>query len=1031
MRTTLLPTGKLAVLLPLLFLWNFSLIYAQGTVSGTVTDAETPAGLPGVNVVVKGTSVGTVTDIEGNYSLTVPLNGDQLVFSSVGYVTQEVPINDRSTVDLAMDPDIQSLSEVVVVGYGSVRKSDLTGSVASVSGESVKEFPVASIDQGIQARAPGVQVTQSSAAPGGGVSVRIRGANSINSGSEPLYVVDGFPIYPNNSSFGSGRAGGANTNRRASNVMATINPNDIESIEILKDASATSIYGSRGSNGVVLITTKRGKSGATSIQYDGSYSLQQAAKTIDVLSAREYAEYQNIRALSRDIDVPYADPSSLGAGINWQDEVLRTGSINNHQLTFSGGGENTRYAFSGGLYNDKGIVVNSDFTRYSLRANIDSKALNDKLSISTSTSFNRATTNALPTDRGGPGGLIISAIGQTPIGPVYDDDGSYHLELYDGRFFMNPLGEALETIDTDRTNRLLSNSYLEYQLAEGLKVKSSLGFDVYNINRRTYYSLDTRLGRQNTVQLTEATRYIGNILNENTLSYHKEFDENHRLDAVVGYTYQKEINRFASTTNQNYAVDDADANQLQGGLNPQIPDSERLEWELASFIGRVNYSLYNRYLITATLRRDGSSRFGANNKWANFPSVALGWRIIEESFMQNTSLFSDLKLRASYGITGNSEIPLYRSLSGFNIVNYSFNGILVAGLGENRVKNPDLKWESTRQFNVGADLSFLEGRLNLTTDYFIINTQDLLLDVALPTSSGFNTALLNSGSLRNKGFELGIDAIPIDNGTFSWNINGNISFLRNEITSLAESAPFNSESTSGHLGVRGSWVEQGLPIGVWKGLNAIGLWQSEAEIEGNAAFPFDKPGYVRYEDVSGDGVIDSDDEVIVGDPNPDFTWGLTQNFRYKSFDLSIFFRGTQGNDVRNLQAAEHADGVGNYNQFAVAYRDAWTPENTDASRPVVDATREFANFFRNSSFFIEDGSFIRLQNVALGYTLPEISFISSARIYVSAQNLFNITDYSGYDPEVNNQGQNNLNRGDDYDAYPRARVFTMGVNLQF
>ena len=1024
MKNSILATKSGYALLALFILCHF-LVSAQGTVSGTVTDAEAAEGLPGVNVVIKGTNVGTVTDIEGNYALTVPLNGDILVFSSVGFVTQEVGINGRSTVDLVMSPDVQSLSEIVIVGYGTVRKSDLTGSVASVSGETVKEFPVASIDQGIQARAPGVQVTQASAAPGGGVSVRIRGANSINSGSEPLYVVDGFPIYPNNAAYGAGG------DRRPTNALATINPNDIESIEILKDASATSIYGSRGSNGVVLITTKRGQSGQTSIQYDGSYSIQEAAKTIEVLNPQEYAEYQNLRALSRGIDAPYPNPASLGGGVNWQDEILRAGAINNHQLTFSGGNDKTRYAFSGGLYKDKGIVVNSNFKRYSLRANIDSKALNDKLTISTSTSFNRTSTQALPTDRGGPGGLIISAIGQSPIGPVYNDDGSYHLELYDGRFLMNPLGEALETVDADRANRLLSNSYLEYQLLDGLKLKSSLGFDIYNANRRTYYSLDTRAGLQNNVQLTEATRYLTNILNENILSYNKEFNENHRLDALVGYTYQKEINRYASTTNQDYAVDDAEANQLQGGLDPQIPYSERDTWELVSFISRVNYSLFNRYLLTATLRRDGSSRFGANNKWANFPSVALGWRIIEEAFMQNTSLFSDLKLRASYGITGNSEIPLYRSLSGFNIVNYSFNGVLVAGLGENRVENPDLKWESTRQFNLGLDASFLAGRLNLTTDFFLTNTQDLLLDVALPTSSGFNTALLNSGSLQNRGFELGIDAIPVDNGTFSWNINGNISFLRNEITSLGESAPFYSTSTSGHQGVRGSWVEEGLPIGAWKGLNAIGLWQSEDEIENGASFPFDKPGYVRYEDVNGDGEINSDDEVIVGDPNPDFIWGLTQNFRFKNFDLSIFFRGSQGNDVRNLQAAEHADGVGNYNQFAVAYRDAWTPSNPDASRPVVDATREFANFFRNSDFFVEDGSFIRLQNVALGYTLPEISFINSARIYVSAQNLFNITEYTGYDPEVNNQGQNNLNRGDDYDAYPRARVYTMGVNLTF
>ncbi|MEQ9443729.1 MAG: TonB-dependent receptor [Cyclobacteriaceae bacterium] len=1022
------PDRKLVWLL-LLLIGSFSTVYAQSTVNGTVKDLEEDAGMPGVNVLVKGTSVGTVTDIDGNYSLTVPTGGNVLVFSSVGYETIEMEINGQSTINVDLAPDLQSLSEVVVVGYGTVKKSDLTGSVASIKGESVKEFPVTSIDQGIQARAPGVQVTQASSAPGGGVSVRIRGSNSINSGSEPLYVIDGFPVYPDNSAYSTGG------DRRPTNIMATLNPNDIESIEILKDASATSIYGSRGSNGVVLITTKRGKAGEAKIEYDGSVSVQTIANNLDVLNGGEFATYLNTLEESQGGAPIYSQEeiNAIGEGTNWLDEVTRPGRINSHQLSFSGGNENMRYAIVGSYFNNKGIVENTNFNRYGLRLNLDNDALNDRLTINSSWSFNRTNSNNAPTDRGGPGGIIITALGLDPTVPVRSSDGEYALASYDGRFFTNPLQELENVTDTDVNNRVLGNTSLTFKIIEGLNFKTSIGADIIDASRTTFYPVGiTRLGRDRAGELTKANRNSVNVLNENILSYNRQFNENHSIDVVAGYTFQKEVNEGVSATNRGLSAVNVEQATLSGGTDIQIPYSDRREWLLKSFLGRINYNLMERYLLTFSFRRDGSSRFGAANKWANFPSVALGWRIIEEDFFQNSPLvnaISDMKLRASWGITGNSEIPVYNSQANLNEYNYVFGGNLVLGLGDERLSNADLRWESTQMFNIGLDFSFLQNKLNLTADYFYNDTEDLLLYVSIPPSLGFSSILKNSGSLENKGFELSLNYIAIDRQDFRWDISGNISFLRNKITDLGTSTPFFSSSTSGHLGVDGSWVEAGNPIGVWRGYHYLGLFQSQEEIDNNPSRSGDKPGYPRYQDTNEDGEITPDDYVIIGDPNPDFTWGLTTTLNYKSFDFSLFLRGVQGNEVRNLQQSEIGDGVQKINQIGNILEDSWTPQNTGASRPVIDGNRDFANSYRDSDYFIEDASFLRVQNISLGYTLPVSNFIRNARIYVSAQNPLLFTDYTGFDPEVNNRGQDNLNRGDDYDAYPRSRTFTVGVNL--
>jgi TonB-dependent starch-binding outer membrane protein SusC len=1009
---------RLSKLLMLLFgMAMTSFAFGQTQVSGKVT-AKQGDPLPGVNVVVKETAQGTTTDANGTYRLEVnSANNVILNFSFIGYANQEVAVGNRTTIDIVLQEDVQSLEEVVVVGYGTVRKSDLTGSVSSVKSDAYRDMPLTSVEQGLQARAAGVQVTQSSSAPGGGLSVRVRGANSLISGSEPLYVIDGLPIYPDNNSFGTG------ADRQSKNALASLNPNDIESIEVLKDASATSVYGSRGANGVVLITTKRGKEGQMIVNLESSYSSQSIARNIDMLSGSDYGRYLNKLDVSQGGAPRYTDAqvNSFGAGTNWMDAISRIGSIWNNQLTISGGNANARYSVAGNYHDNEGVIINTNFKRYSLRLNLDNTLFNGKATLSNSWNFSRTTSNNVPTDRGGPGGIIITALGLDPTVSVYNNDNgitNYNYPLYDGRFTINPVAEAKEGVDRDGTNRFFGTSALTISIIKELKFRTSLGLDLLNATRNTFYNSKTRLGRQYGRELQRFDRNLVNVLNENILTYSKSLAGGHNLEVMLGYTLQNETNSSAFQSVRGIDSDDFQSVNFQNGTQPQIGSSSRVDWTLESFLGRINYNYKERYLLTLTARRDGSSKFGPNNKWATFPSAAFGWRIINESFFESAGLsnfFSDFKIRASYGITGNSQIPAYQSTDDLSPRNYIFNGVLVSGYAATRLQNPDLKWEQTRMFNTGLDMSFLNNRLSVTLDYFSNKTTDLLLYVSIPQSTGFGSLLKNTGSLSNEGFEMAVDAKVLAKGSLSWDVNTNVSILRNKIEDLGGSAPFFAGSPSGHLGIDGSWVEAGNPIGVWRGYKFLGVGPT---------------GNPIYEDGDKNGSYTADDYTIIGNPNPKFTWGLNSTVKYMGFDLAVFFRGVQGNDIRNLQQSEIGDGAQKINQISNILTDSWTPENPNAPRPAVDAKRDFASY-RRSSFFIQDVSFIRLQNISLGYKIPITKFIRSARIYVSAQNLFVITKYKGFDPEVNNQGQNNLNRGDDYDAYPRARTFTVGLNIGF
>ncbi len=1010
-------------------------VIPEKSISGRVTD-ENGEPMPGVNILVKSTSIGTISDVEGRYKLMVPDNTTTLVFSSVGYIAKEIDITGRSTIDLKMEQDVTALSEVVVIGYGSVRKSDLTGAVSSVSSEELERVPITSLDQGLSGRVPGVMVTQASAAPGGGISVRIRGGNSINSGNEPLYVIDGFPIYSDNGE--SSVYSGAYNGTSSPNALSTISPDDIESIEILKDASATAIYGSRGANGVVLITTKRGKEGAPQVNYNAYFGMQKVAKKLDLLNGQEYAELVNQANINEGEPVTFDGvvnplPSELGEGTDWQDEVFRTAYQQNHQVSVSGGSSNTRYSASANYYDQKGIVIGSRFQRASVRMNMDTD-ITKKLKLGINLKYSRSVGHIAQSESSNTGatmGLIGSAIQDVPVFPVYKEDGSFFSQPdippdMNFRHQENPVALALTGKDINTSNRFLGNMYLDYTILDGLSLNFSFGTDLFESRRNVYFPRGTRVGDRDNGYAMQGLINKTSWLSENTITYKKDFNENHRLNMVAGVTWQEEVRLGNKVEATNFINDILQDNKLSAGAVPGIPNSFKSKWQIGSVLGRINYALYNKYLFTFSGRADGSSRFGAGNKWAFFPSVALAWRMIEEDFLQRGKVFSDLKWRASYGITGNTQINVYQSQATLGISNYAIGNQMVVGIGPASVANPDLKWETTTMYNAGLDVGMFENRLTLTADYYYNLTEDLLMEVVLPRSYGFKSSFRNSGELRNYGVEIGVNA-HILTGKLKWESNVNWSMNRNEILKLG-SEPFYARNIGG---INGAYIAEGYPLGVWYGAVTNGIYQNLDQI---AEDPWAKEkdlGTVRFVDVSGDGDFDElADRAIIGDPNPDFIWGWNNNFTFKNFELNVFINGVQGNEIISPQLRF----TGNVrprvsNQVREFVTNAWTAENPNTNTP--KATSGNNGRLEYSDFFIYDGSFIRLKNVMLAYNVPKNKIFRSAKVFVSGQNLFLLSDYYGYDPETNSQGQNNLNLGVDMNSYPSARTYTVGINVGF
>ncbi len=971
----------------------------QNQISGKVITKDGEP-LPGVSILVEGTRQGTVTAADGTYALPASPEVKALLFSFVGYVTQKVPVNNRSTINVTLEEEINYMQEVVVVGYGTQKKSDLTGSVSSVKASEINAFPITNPVQGLQGRSTGVQVMQNSGQPGGNISVRIRGGNSLRGNNEPLYVVDGFPL---------------------SGSPATLIPNDIESIEILKDASATAIYGSRGANGVVIITTKKGKAGANRVDLDSYYGLQTVVRQLDLLNAREFAEIANERAANDGLK-PYftqEEVDAFGEGTNWQDELFRTAPIQNHSLTFSGGTDKIQYSVSGNYLDQKGIILGSGYSKGTVRANLTSK-VSDKFSFNFSSILSRSNQNRLNSDNSSRGGGVLSSVFVSPptIAP-YDANGNYS-DVVPYAFSPNNLSNALslakERKENNLTDYILANTSVTYEPIAGLSLRISGGIENFSRQNDFYSTRKIRTSPNGSASISTSRQT--NILNENIVTYNRSINQSHTLTFTGGLTYQSEISRTFGSSASGFATDVLENNALQSGTNPGIPSSGLSEYKLLSSLGRVNYSFKNRYLVTASMRMDGSSRFGRNNKWGYFPSVAFAWRVIEEDFLKNVSWLSDLKLRASWGKTGSTAISPYQTLNTLESSLTIFNGDIATGFAPGTsLANPDLKWETTAQTNIGVDIGLFNNRLTLTSDYYVKNTTDLLAVVTLPPATGYTNTTQNIGHIRNSGVELGIGSVIL-NSDVKWDVNANLSINRNKAIQLAGGNDVFGAGLGIPIGVSVNLVREGLPVGVFYGYKEDGL---------------NEKGEIKFKDIDGNGVLTTDDRTVIGNPNPDLIYGLNSTTSYKNFELTVFLQGVQGADIFNYNSSALANSFAfGENQIKAVYNNHWSVQNPDpnAKYPRISGNTKF----RESDRYIEDGSYLRLKNVQLAYNLPTanlgLKWVRNLQVYSSVQNLLTFTRYSWYDPEVNTfGGRTSISMGIDKTAYPTARTVTFGVRI--
>jgi len=1005
------------------------------TIVGKVLD-ETGQGLPGVTIVVKNTQLGTTTDVDGSFRIEAPTEKTVLVFSFVGYLTQEIEVNDAGPLSISLQPDAKALSEVVVVGYGVVKKRDLTGSVASIGSAEIKAQPVSGLNQALQGRISGVQVTQSSNAAGGGVQVRVRGGNSISASNEPLYVIDGFPV--TNPTPAQGLSSGNTRSDAFPNVLATLNPNDIESMEVLKDASATAIYGSRGANGVVLITTKRGKEGQSNIEFETFYSISRITKMHELVNASESLKAKNEQLVNLGrterfgTDPAYGPkkPDDYLPGTDWQDEIYRDAPTRNYQLTLSGGNDKLRYLLSGNYFNQDGIVLTNNFKRYSARMNLDA-SLTNRIKVGTNFTMTRSDNNlvgesTVVNNAASTSSPIQSALAATPAMTIFNTDGSYTLNFLGMSAAANPVAVLTTSTNTLQSDRILGTLFGEINLADGLTGRISIGGDIINSRRDVFYTPQTSLANTLNGYGSVGNAVNTNLLNENTLNYSKKLNENHEFDVLAGVTFQKNREIRTYTEAQDFPNFSLGTGNLGLGNKLLAPSGSIAQWGLASYLGRINYRLKDRYLFTLTGRMDGSSRFGSNHKYGFFPSGAFAWRLSDESFLQNNPVISDLKLRLSYGLTGNDGIGLYNSLSAYSTGRTVLNDQEQLFIQANRIANQDLRWEKTAQFDAGLDFGLADDRIQITADYYIKTTNDLLLNVELPATTGFTSVLRNIGSVENRGFELGISSTNISSPEgFKWTSNANVSFNQNKVTKLADGV------TQYFVGSESEViVKVGEPLGSMYGVRFDGIYQTAEEIKaaGPLAVAGSLPGAPRYVDVNGNGAYNaSTDRTIIGNGLPKAIFGLTNNFSYKNFDLSIFLQGVYGNDIFNSTFRQILGGDPGGGLLKEYYDNAWR-----VGRPSNQyvAIRQWT--IPVSDYWVEDGSFIRLKNVSLAYQFPlKAKWMRRARVYVSGQNLLTFTKYHGYDPEVNSDFNSNTLYGFDRFAYPASRTLTFGANLTF
>ncbi|WP_245706047.1 SusC/RagA family TonB-linked outer membrane protein [Catalinimonas alkaloidigena] len=1007
-----------------LLLLTGNLLAQSRTVSGKVVSAQDQTPLPGVNVSEKGTTNGTVTDVNGRYSLTV--SGDAtLVFSFIGFTAQEVALNNRSVVDVTLAEDVQALNEVVVVGYGTQEKADLTGNIAQVSGEEIQNLPVTSVEQAIQGRATGVFIESNNGKLGQGISIRVRGSSSVTASNQPLYVIDGIPITAQSQS-----GNGAPTN-----PLADINFNDIESINILKDASAAAIYGSRASNGVVLITTKQGKSGKTKFSVNLLSGVSNPTGKREYLNAQQYVELfteaaANSNALDPSFDyVAYLESrfdryaagtdwrqalnSTPAVDENWQEQAFQKGGITQLDLNASGGNEKTRFYVAGSYSDQKGIMIRNSFERINGRINLDHQAT-ERLNLGLNLSLSRTVNDRLSDDNSF--ATPLQLVAQPPIQPVIDPrtnalSGNYTL-------YFNGLLYVDNAKYTTTVFRNLGNLYASYNILPGLKFRTEFGVDILNQNEEEYYGKLTarNVGTSNGLG---ANRYVQllNYTTNNFFQYNQTIGTQHNIEATVGMSFQESRRDMSYVEGQQFPSDAF--KQLASAAEITSGTTEETAFSFLSYFARANYAYANRYLLTLSGRIDGSSRFGANERYGFFPAASMGWVLTEESFLNTSAFLSFLKLRASYGLTGNAEISNFAARGLFS-GDGAYGG--VPGLRPSQSPNPNLKWETTAQTDIGIDYGFLRNRISGEIDYYVKQTRDLLLNVNVPGSSGFTTQMRNIGKLQNKGFEFMVNTSNLV-GDFTWNTSLNFSINRNKITDL-----------DGQV-IEGGFVNraiEGYPIGVFYEREYAGVDPEN----GDALYYINDPEQPGSRETTND--YNAANRIVIGNPNPDWIGGINNTFGYKGLELTVFFQGVFGNEIYN--------GGG---KFFQASADFFDNQTTDQLRrwqqpgditDVPQARLFFGNGTGESSRFLSDGSYVRLKTVTLGYTLPSAVIsklkLDRVRIYVTGQNLLTFTKYEGWDPEVNadyltTSSTGNISLGNDFYSAPQPRTITAGINLGF
>lgn len=1054
------------------------------TVNGVVKDQVTNEPLPGVNIIIEGTTLGTTTDVNGRYSIEAPSGSSILVFSYVGYITERVAIQGRTQIDLIMITDVEKLEEVVVIGYGTQKKSDLTGAVASVSEEKLKGSISSGIDQALQGRAAGVSIMQNSGQPGASVTIRIRGTNTINSGAEPLYVIDGVPVSSSvdNYNLGMGAVNGGNKSRTS--ALSGINPADIVSVEILKDASATAIYGSRGANGVILITTKRGKANDAKITYEGYYGVQTVDKYLDVMNLREFAAYQNQVAAETEGQTPkatFADPSLLGEGTNWQKAIFQTAPMQSHQLSVSGGSDKNQYAMSAGYFKQDGIVVGSWFDRYSMKLNMDSQV---KSWIKIGNSFLASSTKERMGMTDHVDGIVSLGVRQTPDIPVYNFDGSYAGPIGEGAISgsVNPIGKALDQEHILTRNRALGNLYADVKIYKSLSYRSEIGGDLTYSDASSFvptYKYGIIENKQNSISKTTNSNFYWQW--KNYITFNDKFWESHDLTVMLGQEMSEWSYKNLSASRTSLASNDIHELGIGDGTTA-TNGGGRGSGALNSYFGRMIYNFKDRYSLTFTYRADGSSNFGPENRWAYFPSFAAYWRVSNESFMQNINdIVSNFKIRFGWGQTGNQSIPGYAWGSSLKAMNTN----LGTGYLLNNFPNPYVRWEANEQVNIGADITLIRNRVELTFDYYNKLAKDMIMQLPLPGYMGSNgngsisSPWGNYGKLENKGFEISLVTHNLT-GSFVWDTD--ISFSRNKNKLLDLGLPDKNAFIDG----KAQWFDlisitkAGQSLGEFYGYKVDRIFKDKTDIlnspvqpvgtataypvDGNGNVALDRtttvwPGDIKFVDINNDNIIDIKDRVNLGSPHPKFTFGVTNSFSYKGFDLSIFVTGSYGGKIFNYMGRRLDDMKSlwsnqlktvNNRAILVAidpnknagdpnykwYNDA---DNVVVSNPGTDMPRATSNDpnqnTRISDRYIEDGSYLKIKNLSIGYNVPEsvIRYIKvrSLKVYANVQNVATFTKYTGYDPEIGEDLMERLVYGLDNGRYPTPRIYTIGLSLGF